>query len=290
MPKQYQASIQAGEGFDPLRIAYLIAAHAFAVFALFHFTWPAFIAFFVLYIITGMGVTFGYHRLFTHRSLKVARPIEIFAALAATLAMQGNLLRWVVHHRMHHAYSDRPRDPHNSTRGFWYSHILWVCQYESSLLSEKEIRRFGRDIAADPVLNFMSSDTFMVALQVLLAALLWGFFGFEVMLWGIWVRMVAVYHATWLVNSAAHKWGYRNYASGDSATNCWWVSLVTFGEGWHNNHHAHASAAPAGRKWWELDPTWQLIKLLSLLGLASDIKLPPDIRQDPSALVSQKLS
>ncbi len=273
------------ERFDPARIAYLIVAHILAVVGLFNFTWQAFTAFFVLYIITGVGITFGYHRLFTHRSFKVPRPLEIFSALAATLAMQGNILRWVVHHRMHHAYSDKSRDPHDATRGFWYSHIVWVCQHEKHLANATEVRRFGRDITADPVLMLMSTDTFMVALQVLLGAGLWIFGGWEVMLWGIWVRVVAVYHATWFVNSAAHKWGYRNYRDADSATNCWWVSLITFGEGWHNNHHAHSNVAPAGRKWWEFDMTWQLIKLLSVFGLATDIKLPPDIERDPSAFM-----
>jgi stearoyl-CoA desaturase (delta-9 desaturase) len=117
----------------------------------------------------------------------------------------------------------------------------------------------------------------MIGIQVLTGALLWMFFGVEAMMWGIWVRVVAAYHATWLVNSAAHMYGYRNYNVDDLATNNWFVALVAMGEGWHNNHHAYGESARHGHKWWEFDVTWQLIKALKGLGLASDIKLAPPL-------------
>lgn len=271
---------------DPVRVTFLLAAHGLAGLGLFSFSWQAFAVFAALYIVTGMGITFGFHRLFTHRSFKVPKFLEILAALAGTLAMQGNIFRWVAHHRMHHAFSGQARDPHNASRGFWYSHMLWVLYVQKERDKIETLRPFARDIAADRLLMLMASDSFMVVLQVALAAALWAMGGWEIMLWGIFVRMVAVYHATWFVNSAAHKWGYRNYQDGDEATNCWWVSLLTFGEGWHNNHHAHSQAAPAGRKWWEFDATWQLIKLLRLLGLAHDIKLAPALALDPLAMPS----
>ncbi len=274
------------EKLDPVRVTFLAIAHVLAVVGLFNFTWNAFYAFLVMYAVTGLGITFGYHRLFTHRSFKVPKFIETLAALGGTLAMQGNVFRWVAHHRMHHAYSDKARDPHDASRGFWYSHILWVCYVDRQRDKVENLRPFARDIFADKTLMRMSSDTFMVAIQIMLLIGLWAIGGWQVMLWGVWVRMVAVYHATWFVNSAAHKWGYRNYRDADLATNCWWVSLLTFGEGWHNNHHAHSQVAPAGRQWWELDTTWQLIKLLRVLGLATDIKLPPALAFDPNAITA----
>ncbi|HYX33953.1 MAG TPA: fatty acid desaturase [Oligoflexus sp.] len=272
------------EKIDFARVTFLVVAHILAIISLFNFSWQGLIAFLVLYAVTGMGITFGYHRLFTHRSFKVPKLLEVLSALAGTLAMQGNVMRWVAHHRMHHAFSDEGQDPHNSNRGFWYSHILWVCYANPERDRPEELRRFARDIAADKTLRMISSDGFMIALQAALCAFLWAVWGWQVMLWGVWLRMVAVYHATWLVNSAAHKWGYRNYKDGDRATNCWWVGLLTFGEGWHNNHHAHSNVAPAGRQWWELDVTWLLIKSLRSLGLATDVKTPPPLALDPNSI------
>jgi len=256
-------------------VGYLVVTHVLAVVALFNFTWEAFAAFFILYVITGVGITFGFHRLFTHRSFKVPKWIEYIAALSGTLALQGCLLKWVAHHRMHHSYSDHEKDPHDSSRGFWFSHVLWTFYSDESPEKLHARKKFSRDIAADPVLVFMSSDFFVVASQLVLLAGLWIFGGWQVMLWGIFFRLVVVYHATWFVNSAAHIWGYRNYESEHQATNCWWVGLITFGEGWHNNHHAYANVAPAGHRWWEIDTTWMLIKTLRFLGLARDVNMPP---------------
>ncbi len=262
------------ETLDWRIISYLVIVHALAIYGLFHSSWQNAAIFFALYVFAGLGITFGFHRLFTHRSFKVPKPIEYLAAFAGTLALQGSVLKWVGHHRMHHAYSDKTKDPHNATRGFWFSHIFWTCYNDPSRDDPKVLRRFARDIAADPVLVFMSKDSFILGAQLVLLALLWIFGGFDFMVWGIFVRLAALYHATWFVNSASHMWGYRSYEVDDSATNCWWVGLITFGEGWHNNHHAFADVAPAGHRWWEIDFTWMLIRLLRGLGLATDIKLP----------------
>ncbi|MES2744046.1 MAG: fatty acid desaturase [Bdellovibrionota bacterium] len=268
---------QGSESLDWGIISFLSLVHILAITAFFFTSWNAFFAFLALYVVSGMGITFGFHRLFTHRSFKVPKWIEYIAALAGTFALQGSVLKWVAHHRMHHAFSDHDKDPHNSTRGFWYSHIFWTCYNDPSRDDPKVLKKFARDIAADPVLLFMSSDAFLIGSQIVLGSLLWIFGGFEVMMWGVWVRLAALYHATWFVNSAAHLWGYRTYDVNDSATNNWWVGLLTFGEGWHNNHHAYSDVAPAGHRWWEVDTTWMLIKTLSFFGLATHIKLPPPI-------------
>ncbi len=189
------------------RVAFLGVAHILAFISLLNFSWQGLTAFLILYTATGMGITFGYHRLFTHRAFKLPKVLEVLSALAGTLAMQGNLLRWVAHHRMHHAFSDEEGDPHNASRGFLYSHLLWVFYVDNERDKPESLRRFAKDIATDKTLNLISSDTFMVGLQIVLCAFIWGVWGWQVMLWGIFLRIVAVYHATWFVNSAAHKWG-----------------------------------------------------------------------------------
>ncbi len=269
------------ESLDWRIVSFLSLVHIMALYGLFHASWNNFLIFLLLYVFAGIGITFGFHRLFTHRSFKVPKWIEYLAAFAGTLALQGSVLKWVGHHRMHHAYSDKTKDPHNAKRGFWFSHLFWTCYNDPSRDDEKILRKFARDIAADPVLVFMSKDTFVLGSQLALLFALWAFGGFEFMVWGIFVRLAALYHATWFVNSAAHMWGYRSYEVDDSATNCWWVGLITFGEGWHNNHHAFADVAPAGHRWWEIDFTWMLIRCLSFVGLASDIKLPISSLKNP---------
>lgn len=135
----------------------------------------------------------------------------------------------------------------------------------------KEVARLTRDISNDPVYLFFNKYFF--PLQVVLAIALYAIGGWPFVTWGIFVRLVAVYHCTWLVNSATHKFGYRRFNTDDRSTNCWWVALVTYGEGWHNNHHAYQYSARHGLKWWEIDMTWMTIRLLQAVGLAKNVKL-----------------
>jgi stearoyl-CoA desaturase (delta-9 desaturase) len=137
--------------------------------------------------------------------------------------------------------------------------------------AEIEVPKFTKDIAEDPVYRFL--DRYFLAIQVVFAVVLYLIGGWQFVLWGIFVRLVLVYHSTWLVNSATHKFGYRTYDVGDRSTNCWWVALLTYGEGWHNNHHAFQYSARHGLKWYEVDLTWGMIWLLQQLGLATKVKL-----------------
>src|SRR5690606_2569492 len=141
----------------------------------------------------------------------------------------------------------------------------------------KVIRKYARDIIADPYLNWLTHHWVQVGFQVALGLLLLAFGGMDYVVWGIFVRLMVVYHVTWLVNSATHKWGYQNYKVDDLSSNTWWVGLLALGEGWHNNHHALPDVAPAGRRWWEFDFTWQVIKLMKLLGMVHSIKMPPPL-------------
>ncbi len=252
-------------------ILFMVAIHIGALFALVpaNFSWSAVGVAFLLYWITGcLGITLGWHRLISHRSFRVPRWLEYFFLLCGSLSCQSGAIEWIGLHRHHHAFSDQEEDHHNSNRGFWWSHMGWLLH---DVPAKAEIRRFTQDINDDPV--YILVDKYFLVLQVALGALLYALGGWSFVVWGIFVRLVVVYHFTWFVNSATHKFGYRTYESGDRSTNCWWVALCTFGEGWHNNHHAYQYSARHGLEWWEFDATWIIIHSLQTVGLADKVKL-----------------
>lgn len=255
-------------------IPMFVVIHVLAVASLFMFSWEAFWTFFALYVLTAFGITFSFHRLFTHRSFKTSKPMEYLAAIIGTLAMQGNIVSWVGHHRMHHAHSDTPKDPHDASRGFWHSHFGWMLMYRDEIDNPKTLNRFARDITSDPFLRFLGHDSVAIVMQIILGLVLLYVGGFKVMMWGMFVRLAFVYHVTWLVNSASHMFGYKTYENDKSglSTNCWWVGILALGEGWHNNHHAYQEVAYHGHRWWEFDFTGIVIRILAALGLIWDVK------------------
>ncbi len=233
------------------------------------FSWQAVgVAVLLHWITGGLGITLGWHRLLSHRSFQVPKWLEYFFALCGTLALQGGIIWWVGLHRHHHLHSDEDVDHHDSKKGFLWSHVRWMC-YE--IPAESDIPRFTKDLVNDRFYNFLNDYFF--PLQVVLGVVLYLIGGWPYVFWGVFARLVIVYHCTWLVNSATHKFGYRNFETTDNSTNCWWVALTTYGEGWHNNHHAYQYSARHGMKWWELDITWITIQVLQLLGLATKVKL-----------------
>ena len=241
------------------------------------FSWSAVaMATLLYYLIGAIGICLGYHRLLTHRSMRLPRPLEYAVATLGVLAMQGGPITWVATHRAHHAFSDTERDPHNSRRGFLWSHVEWLYRTNPARLSLQEQRRFAHDLAADSY--YRSLEATAIGWQVALAIILFFFGGWSWVVWGIFVRLVVTYHVTWLVNSAAHLSGYRTFQTpgSDKSTNNWWVALLAWGEGWHNNHHAFPSSARHGLRWFEFDMTWWTIKILSFIGLAHDINIPTD--------------
>ncbi len=254
-------------------IIYMATIHFVALFAFLPsiFSWKAVVIAFALYCITaGVGITLGFHRLVSHRSFETPKFVEYCLIFCGTLACQGGPLDWIGLHRIHHQYSDTELDPHDSNRGFWWSHLGWMlCQNPAN----EKISRYTKDIAKDRFYQFCQVG--MLPIQLVLGLILYYFGGWSWVIWGIFVRLVVVFHCTWLVNSATHKFGYKSHESNDNSQNCWWVALLTFGEGWHNNHHAYQYSARHGLQWWEIDLTWMMIKLLAILGLAKNIKLPP---------------
>jgi len=252
-------------------ILFMAAIHIIAILAFLpgNFNWAAVgVAVFLHWVTGGLGVTLGYHRLVTHRSFQTPKWLEYFLVFCGSLSCQGGSIDWVGMHRLHHLHSDHEGDPHDSNKGFLWSHLSWMLY---KLPEREQIPRFTKDIAEDPVYQFLQK--YFILLQVGLGVVLYLLGGWPFVLWGIFVRLVAVYHCTWLVNSATHKFGYRTYDAGDRSTNCWWVALLVYGEGWHNNHHAFQYSARHGLQWWEIDMTWMTIQFLQMLGLASNIKL-----------------
>ncbi len=237
------------------------------------FHWPVLIvAGAVLYLTGGLGVTLAYHRTLTHRGLRLAKPLEYAMAVLGALALQGDPIRWVATHRKHHAHADSEGDPHGIDRGFRWAHMRWLYRPNEAMPTDEELKHFAPDLWSDPfyrVLQYVH-----VPLQFVLAGVLFALGGWPFVIWGIFVRLVVSYHATWFVNSAAHSLGYRTYRTADRSTNCWWVALVSWGEGWHNNHHAFPFSARHGLRWFEIDPTWWLIKVLAWLRLAQRVKVP----------------
>ncbi len=254
-------------------IIYMAAIHFVALFALIpsNFNWHAIAVAFVLYWITGgLGITLGFHRLVSHRSFQTPKWLEYCLVFCGTLACQGGPIEWIGLHRIHHKFSDTEPDPHDSNKGFWWSHMGWMLSQNPS---SKEVPRFTQDIINDPVYQFFQK--YFIPIQVVLGLILYSFGGWPFVIWAIFVRLVVVFHCTWFVNSATHKFGYQSYESEDNSKNCWWVALLTFGEGWHNNHHAYQYSARHGLRWWEIDLTWMTISLLQSLGLATSVKLAP---------------
>lgn len=262
-------------------VIYLIIIHVGALFVLLpsNFTgWGVGVALFLHWVTGGLGITLGFHRLITHRSFQTPKWLEYFFAFCGTLACQGGIIDWVGLHRQHHQFSDQPLDPHDSNRGFWWSHIGWMC-FKSP--DPEGIRRYTRDLNDDPVYQFL--DSYFIPIQVVLGIVLFLLGGWPLVVWGVFFRLVLVFHCTWLVNSATHMFGYKSHESGDRSTNCWWVALLTYGEGWHNNHHAYQYSARHGLAWWEVDMTWMTIQLLQFLGLASKVRLPNFMTVDSEA-------
>jgi sn-1 stearoyl-lipid 9-desaturase len=254
-------------------IIFLGSIHLVALLAFFpqFFSWQAVgVAFFFYWITAGLGITLGFHRLVTHRSFEAPKWLEYFLVFCGTLACQGGPIAWVGLHRIHHKYSDTTPDPHDSNRGFWWSHIGWMLVQNEA---NKDVDRYTKDIDSDKFYQFC--EKYFILIQVALGLILLKFGGWDCVIWGIFFRLAFVFHVTWFVNSATHKFGYQSHESKDRSRNCWWVALLTFGEGWHNNHHAYQFSARHGLQWWEIDLTWMTIKFLDIVGLAKNIRLAP---------------
>jgi len=262
----------------------LIHVGALAAFipALFRFSDVAVFAI-IAYCTGALGVTLCYHRVLTHRSLRLRKPLECLFAVMGTLALQGDPIRWIAVHRKHHAHADTDEDPHTIGLGFKWAHVDWLYRHNVAYPTQAEIERFAADLYGDPFYRALSYLALPLQFALGIGLFLLGGWGWVV--WGIFVRLVFCYHSTWFVNSAAHMFGYRSYRTSDQSTNCWWVALLSFGEGWHNNHHAFPFSARHGLSWFEVDMTWWHVRVLTFLRLADRIRIPSEVMRQRLAFV-----
>jgi len=258
----------------------MVIFHLGAVAALFMFSWKALICAVVLWVYaSNIGIGMCYHRLLTHRGYKTPKWIEYFMAIGATLSLEGGPIFWVATHRVHHQLSDHEGDPHTPTEGAWWAHIGWILSGVSMHSETALLARYAPDLARDRFYLWLSKYHWVPMVVVGLALLAFG--GWPCVMWGIFLRVTLGLHATWLVNSATHMWGSRRFHTKDHSRNNWWVALLTGGEGWHNNHHAHPVSSRHGLAWYEFDQNYLGILLLKKLGLAWDVKVAQFDKHDP---------
>ena len=239
------------------------------------------------YLFTGFGVTVGFHRLFTHRGFEVPKPVRAFLAVAGSMSVQGSVIDWVATHRRHHAYADEYGDPHSPhlveesglrgvMRGLWHAHMGWFFKPETTVNS-----RWAPDLEREPIMVRVNAwfpalivATFLLppAIALVVTGSWWA--ALTAFIWGSLVRVFLLHHVTWSINSICHFFGTKAFTTSDESTNFWPLSLIGFGESWHNNHHAFPTSARHGFLRWELDPTWRIIRTLEQLGLARRVRLP----------------
>ncbi len=240
----------------------------------------------VMYLLTGLGITVGFHRLFTHQSFETNRVVQSILGILGSMAVQGPLLKWVAVHRMHHHRSDHPEDPHSPyhhgigvlgvLRGLWHSHVGWLL-----IADPPNLPHYIKDLRQNWLLRQVSNlFVLWVILGLVIPTVLGGvltgswlgaLFG---LVWGGLARIFLVHHVTWSVNSICHVWGRQPYRSHDQSRNNLVVGVLAMGEGWHNNHHAFPTSARHGFRWWQFDLSYYVIRALALFGLAWKIKVP----------------
>ncbi len=259
-------------------IGWLTMAHLVAFTAPFYFTWEALAVTLVLHWMTGsLGICLGYHRLLTHTGMKTYSWVRYFFTTIGLLAGEGTPLDWVADHRKHHACSDQEGDPHTPRDGAIWSHVNWLTYHTHNGDRVAYLKRWAPDLYKETGMRWL--DIMFLPAHIAVTLILFGIgyawqgidLGISLVVWAMFLRLVTVLHATWLVNSMSHMWGYRNYETTDDSRNNWFVAIVAYGEGWHNNHHAYPRMAKHGHRWWEFDITWQAIRLLRACGLVWDV-------------------
>jgi stearoyl-CoA desaturase (Delta-9 desaturase) len=259
--------------------------------------WSDVVVFAIMYLATGLGITVGFHRYFTHRSFKTSRPVRAILAVLGSAAIEGPVISWVADHRKHHTFADQEGDPHSphvdhgvgwrgAFKGLLHAHVGWLFIHTQRGLR----RRYARDLVDDPIVNFVDRKFFVWAIGGLLVAFALGwaiggslYAGLTGLLWGGAVRMLVVHHVTFSINSLCHFFGRRRFETDDESRNLLWLAPFSFGESWHNNHHAFPTSAEHGMRKWEIDPSALLIRGLEKVGLVWDVVRVDRERQERRA-------
>ena len=287
--RKVREDLRMGREYQEGRINWVTAIamtlfHVGAIAALFFFSWTNVAVAAVMYFFAiNVGIGMAYHRLLTHRGYKTPKWVEYFLTTCGTMALEGGPIFWVATHRVHHQNSDHEGDPHTPHEGTWWAHAGWIISGRALHSETALLGRYAPDLTRDPVHVWLSKFhwlplTIAGFLQLALGAALAspghrlvGAIG--MVLWGTFFRVTLGLHATWLVNSATHLWGKRRFETRDDSRNNWWVALLTGGEGWHNNHHAHPVSARHGLAWYEFDVNYYGIWLLEKIGLAKKVQI-----------------
>ena len=250
----------------------IVSFHLLLIPAFFTFTWTNLAVMLVgNWIVGGLGVGLGYHRLLTHRSFKAPKWLEYFLTILASLALQSEAYKWVATHRIHHRITEQPPDPHSRRPGFWWAHMLWIFFGTAQDHTQENFKKYVPDLLKDQGQKLIAKYFY---LPIIISAIaLYAVGGWGMVLWGVVVRVIFGWHTTWFVNSLSHMFGKRRFETTDDSTNNWFVAILTFGEGWHNNHHAHPTSARHGLAWYEVDLNWITIKLFKRLRWAKNIRV-----------------
>ncbi len=274
----------------------LIHLLSLLIFVPYFFSWTGVVLMLLCtHFIGSFGINVCYHRMLTHHSFRSPKWFERFLVFLGVCCFQDTPARWVAAHRIHHNHSDHDEDPHTPLVNFLWSHVGWLLFYNREIYNMRTLEKYARDILRDPWYLFFERYQFaQVAIFLAQAAVFFlaGFaygwmtegvaagvqFGSSLLVWGVLARTVLIWHCTWSVNSVTHLFGYRNFETGENSRNNWLVALLTFGEGWHNNHHEDASSVTLQHNWWEVDIIFYELKFLSMLGLVSDMILPKSVR------------
>jgi len=255
----------------------------------------------IMYVITGFGVTVGFHRMLTHRSFATFKPVQYLFAILGSMAVQGPVIAWVADHRKHHAHTDQEGDPHSphghgsgfkgAVKGLWYAHMGWLFDRQG----DASYRKYARDLVEDAGFRRINKlFPFWLALGIAIPAAL----GYAIegtlaaaatgALWGGLVRIFLLHHVTWSINSVCHFFGTRRFEVEDHSTNVFWLAPLSFGESWHHNHHAFPRSAMHGLRWWEVDPTAWVIRAMKATKLAWNVvEITPERQEQKLARKQQ---
>lgn len=249
----------------------LVIFHILAVWALFTFSWSNLLAAIILWWLTGsVGIGLGFHRQLTHRGFQTPDWLKDVMAILGSMALQGSPIDWVTTHRLHHQFCDTEKDPHSPRHGKYWSHVGWVTLGTSQDNGAEVEKRYIPDLLKDK--SLVNISKFWYVPTIITGIILGLIGGWSMVLWGVFLTITLNWHFTWFVNSVTHVWGSRRFDIKDDSTNNWWVAALSWGEGWHNNHHANPTSVRHGLMWYEFDANWIQIKFLEKLGLAWNLK------------------
>ncbi|MGI8811343.1 MAG: acyl-CoA desaturase [Pyrinomonadaceae bacterium] len=264
---------QSHKGINWKNVTIIASFHLLAIPAFFTFSWQNFAALVIgNWIVGSLGVGLGWHRLLTHRSFKAPKWLEYTLTTLATMSVQDSPDKWVATHRIHHKFTEQKGDPHSTRPGFWWAQIGWIVWGTAQDHDRKTLQKYVPDLLKDKGQVLISR--FYYVPIIISAIILFVIGGWTMVVWGVFARVVVGWHTTWFVNSLSHIYGSRPHETNDDSTNNWFVALLTFGEGWHNKHHAFPTSARHGLSWYQFDMNWLAIRLFEKLGWAANIRLP----------------